>query len=91
MRGTYKQCRLPLQLEMCDCLATCLMARPASLSHASPVMMRIWLSSSGSSLSWQARLSSTNANSPPWLSRKPVRMDSDLIQKEQQQQQQQQQ
>lgn len=45
---------------------------------AAPVMMRIWLSSSGSSLSWHARLSSTNANSPPWLSRKPVRMLSAL-------------
>ena len=37
-----------------------------------------WLRSSGSTLSWLARDSSTKANSPPWDMRKPVRMLSFL-------------
>mmetsp|Transcript_17087 Transcript_17087/g.47355 ORF Transcript_17087/g.47355 Transcript_17087/m.47355 type:complete len:220 (-) Transcript_17087:1246-1905(-) len=64
-------------------------ASPATLpSSASPgvraidsttTMMSTWFSSSGKTFNWFAKDNSTNANSPPWLNRNPVRIDSDLV------------
>lgn len=51
-----------------------------SAMERTTTMMSSRFSSSGSTLSSLAKLSSTNANSPPWASMKPVRMASALQQ-----------
>jgi hypothetical protein len=56
----------------CIWYCRCPDTQPLPLSSACAMTYDGWMPT------WQARLSSTNANSPPWASMNPVRMLSDL-------------